>query len=387
MPLDPRMILSGAQSALQAGQPNVLGALQAGQQIQSDVLRQQAQLEALEQLRAQAPLQQQLLQQRVRAGQQSLEQGKLTLEQTMAKMDDDTRTRSVQGMISLANQASVLPAHQQAAFVRENAAELDIPGVADLSDFAINASDEEILDAIPKLIQAGQSPSIKTGSGTANIKDYEFYTDLKKTDPQGAEMFAKDVGLIPKDRPLSAVSEKALIASQDRFFELSTNAREYSLLADDYRRFASNMPAGASASIQEFISRVSGTQGEAEELRRRFAKVRLAEALQYLPPGPATDRDVEEAFKGVPDINASVDQVESFLRGASKVSAIEAEFQEFKANYISEKDGTKGLIPAWKEHIKQGNSQAVNALTAADKTEELTDRQKRLQELRQKAGF
>ena len=205
----------------------------------------------------------------------------------------------------------------------------------------------------------------RQGAGTANMQDFEFYNDLKKRDPEGASMFAKDVGLIPKDEKLSGTAEKALITAQEDFMRSTTKAREYELLADDYDRFKDDLPTGASATIGEFIKSLGGTQDEQTELRRRFQTVRLSQALKNLPPGPATDKDVAEAMKGVPKENASVEQVTSFLRGSAKIEAIESEFQEFKAEYISSNNNTKGLLKAWKEAAKNGEVESLNALKAA----------------------
>ncbi len=198
---------------------------------------------------------------------------------------------------------------------------------------------------------------------TANIEDFEYYQDLKSSDPESAKMFAKKANILPKDKQLSATAEKALIDSQDKFFASSTQSREYDLLADDYDRFSSSLPAGTASTFSEFLKSVSGSQDEASELRRRFSKVRLSEALKYLPPGPATDRDVAEAFKGVPKENANPEQVQAFLRGASKMARIDAEYQEFKSNYLSENNSTKGLVKAWKQAAEGGEIESINALT------------------------
>ena len=208
-----------------------------------------------------------------------------------------------------------------------------------------------------------QERRLEQSTKTSNMLDLEEYQRLKAEDPEAATMFGKDVGLIPKDKPISSTAEKALIDAQDKFQQLTAQSREYELLANDYDRFKGSLPAGTVGTFSEFVKNVTGSQDEASELRRRFSKVRLAEALKYLPPGPATDRDVQEAFKGVPRDNASPEQVKAFLRGASKMARIDSEFQEFKSNYISENDSTKGLIKAWKSAIDNGEVDSINALT------------------------
>jgi hypothetical protein len=94
-----------------------------------------------------------------------------------------------------------------------------------------------------------------------------------------------------------------------------------------------------------------GTQDDVSELKRRFNQVRLSEGLKNLPPGPATDRDVQEAFKGVPKENASPEQVTSFLRGASRLARFEAGYNQYKSDYISRNSTGKGLNQGWRRSV------------------------------------
>lgn len=195
---------------------------------------------------------------------------------------------------------------------------------------------------------------------TANERDLKTYQRLKKESPEDAKMFAQDVGLLPKEDTLSSTGEKALLDAQDSYFKGSKDAREYELLAGDFERETANLPAGVNYSINEFIKNVTGSQDEATELRRRFNSVRLSEALVNLPPGPATDKDVQEAFKGVPKEGASPQQVVSFLRGSAKLKKLDNEFNLFKADYISEKNNTKGLLKAWQKKMRDGDVEALS---------------------------
>ena len=336
MALDPRMILQGAQTALAAGQSNPLGAIQQGQQLQQNILRQQAQEQAIRQAEAEAPLRQTLMQQQV-------EQGRLGLQETMAQMDQATRDRSALGMVNLASQAAVLPLEQQVSFVRENARQLDIPDVADLSDFIVNASDEEIIEAIPNLVNLGIQQGVIESDTASKIKQQQL--DLREQ-----ELALKQQTEKRQATKLSAASEKALIESQDKALQASQNATEFDILANQLER--SDLPGGVVSSFEEGVARFLGTQDEATELRRRYNKVRLSEGLKNLPPGPATDRDVQEAFKGVPEENAPASQMVSFLRGAAKMAKFDQAWNEFKSKYISANNNTKGLIPAWKAHAE-----------------------------------
>ena len=149
---------------------------------------------------------------------------------------------------------------------------------------------------------------------------------------------------------MSAGLEKALIASQDRVVEAQRNANEFDVLANDFDRL--NLEGGVKSSFTETLKGILGTQDDVSEFRRRFNKVRLSEGLKNLPPGPATDRDVQEAFKGVPKDNASSEQVASFLRGAARLARFEAGYNQFKADFISGKSSAKGLNSSWRKKMK-----------------------------------
>lgn len=148
---------------------------------------------------------------------------------------------------------------------------------------------------------------------------------------------------------LSAGLEKALLDTQDATVKAQQAANEYTVLADDFSRLKAS--GGLAATTSETFKKILGTQDDVTEFRRRFNQVRLSEGLRNLPPGPATDRDVQEAFRGVPPENAPPEQVVSFLKGAARLARLEAGYNQFKADYISEKSSAKGLNNAWRSSI------------------------------------
>lgn len=148
---------------------------------------------------------------------------------------------------------------------------------------------------------------------------------------------------------LSAGLEKRLIESQDLAELSSRQATEFNILADQVE--ALDLSGGFVAGTSELFKRFLGTQDDVTELRRRFNKVRLSEGLKNLPPGPATDRDVQEAFKGVPPENAPAQQIISFLRGAAKLAKYDSAYNQFKSDYISNESTSKGLLKAWRGKV------------------------------------
>lgn len=215
------------------------------------------------------------------------------------------------------------------------------------------------LDALSSMYEAQLSSDPKTKKLSLDIQRLLFQKSKAQSDIEQKELDRKlkekqlELAQQTEERQsskLSATAEKALIESQDNYTKNTSDARSYELLASDFIRL--NPQGGAVASFDEAVAKILGSQDEVNELRRRFNKIRINEGLKNLPPGPATDKDVQLALQGVPPSGASVQQVVSFLKGASKAATVAAKYEEFKSNYISDKGNTRGLLNAWKEEAK-----------------------------------
>lgn len=148
---------------------------------------------------------------------------------------------------------------------------------------------------------------------------------------------------------LSAGLEKALLTAQDDTVKAQRSASEFDILARQVS--SANFEGGIVASTTETLAKFLGTPDDVTELRRKYNGVRLSEGLKNLPPGPATDRDVIEAFKGVPPENAPASQVVSFLKGAAKMARFDAGYNQFKSDFISQNSTAKGLNNEWRKSV------------------------------------
>lgn len=182
---------------------------------------------------------------------------------------------------------------------------------------------------------------------------------------------------------LSAPSEKALIAAQDATVSAKRSSTEFDILADQVE--AESLQGGVASTTTETFKRLLGTQDDVTEFRRRYNSVRLSEGLKNLPPGPATDKDMSEAFKGVPAENAPSSQIASFLRGAAKMARFDAAYNQFKSDFISERSGVKGLNREWRRSV---NSEALGrSVTIAEIYAEAADSGLSPEEVKQELGI
>ena len=99
---------------------------------------------------------------------------------------------------------------------------------------------------------------------------------------------------------------------------------------------------------KEALKEVSGTQDAVSELRRQYAGIRASQVVNNLPPGAASDKDIEMAISGFPSDKAHGKQIASFLRGMAKLEAVKADYENFKSDYISANGNERGMLQEWK---------------------------------------
>jgi len=117
---------------------------------------------------------------------------------------------------------------------------------------------------------------------------------------------------------------------------------------------------GIFGSAQSTWNKMTGSDTGLRDLRIRTSQFLNSQALKYLPPGPATNRDIELARAPFPTEKSSPQYVANWLGAISRLNQKRAEYAEFKANFIGsngtvrDKSG-KSLATAWKE-AQTGNA-------------------------------
>ncbi len=162
----------------------------------------------------------------------------------------------------------------------------------------------------------------------------------------------KNLNDIPADtRKLineAAVSASASKQSADQFNDLA-------------RRLASEGGGyGAASTFAEWAKKTTGTQGAVSQMRQEYTRLRNQAAIKSLPPGPATNQDIELAMKGFPPETADAKTVSEFLRGMAKLQDIEAAVNNAKTDWLAQNNGTltraKGTFIAGDYSTKPGET-------------------------------
>jgi hypothetical protein len=96
---------------------------------------------------------------------------------------------------------------------------------------------------------------------------------------------------------------------------------------------------GATTTATEWFAKQFGRQDEWTQIRNEYTRVRNTAAIKSLPPGVATDKDIELALKGIPPENANAATLGSFLRGLAKMQDIDSSINNAKTDWLSQNNG------------------------------------------------
>lgn len=207
-----------------------------------------------------------------------------------------------------------------------------------------------------------------TGAGgqikpTAHIQDFKQYQDLKNTDPEAAKAFGQAAGFVSKEgRELAPGVQQRLAKTIDSAVAAENNIGKFNNLADEIDK--SDLGGGyLKGSFSEKLKDITGNQDAITDLRREVNSVKATQATANLPPGSASDADVRLAMGPFPTDNANKTQLASWLRGLAKIQKVNADFHNFKADYISDNGTERGMLQAWK--AQGGTGQGAGAATPA----------------------
>lgn len=201
------------------------------------------------------------------------------------------------------------------------------------------------------------------GDIPASLQEIAYYNSL----PEGAEKegVGRKFGLISREgQQLSSYTDKALGEAIDSSNSLSSDAGRYRAIASDLMANAKNMKVGALSSMSEYVKEFTGGQDDITSLRKQALQIVNGEAIKNLPAGSATEKDVAMAVAPLPKENADPVYIAKWLQSVANLNEKAAEYNTFKANYISEKGHQRDLLNAWKNRNAGKYQQPANTQPA-----------------------
>lgn len=249
------------------------------------------------------------------------------------------------------NEQGALAAEAWAKMVESDVPE-DVEKVADMFGFqiALLPGGEKVFDAASKREEerraaAAEPDVIKkrlADIGYTEAQTNKLNVEARKLDLDIEKMTAEieaAKNALPKPREISAGAEKIVNDSIMAAAKARALTGQYTTLATDFD--AAIRDAGVGAKITESVRRVLGTEKEPTALRQEYLRMRNTAVLEMLPPGVASDKDVELALAAFPTETSAPANIAGFLRGMAKLQAYEAAVNDAKAEWVQQ-NGTLG---------------------------------------------
>lgn len=179
----------------------------------------------------------------------------------------------------------------------------------------------------------GQNLSYQSAMTGHNLAAQRLSLDQQKFgfDIQQAQQKAQQ--LISDAPKLSVNMEKSIEKSINDSTASRNSADSMSALAQQFRQ--ERPTTGLFGNASNMFAKVTGTDTALRDLRIRQNALVNNQVLRFLPPGPATDRDVEIVRQGAPTDMDNPEVVARWLDAMSNLERKSAQFNEFKAEWMS----------------------------------------------------
>lgn len=260
-------------------------------------------------------------------------------QRTLARQQQNIDTMK-RGLGMLSGRAPIEQQIQEGLLAKQKEQQRMVSGFSQLSP-------EEQKNTINALRAKGDSSSLALATQLAQQMQQERQATLseERIELQREQLQAQSEKLLSEDRKAIREASKA---SQDA----GARASRLLGLADDYARL--RPVGGIRGSAYTAWTKTFGTQGEVDRVKLEFQNLVNTDIINNLPPGVASDKDIEMAKSGFMNPKWNPDQIEQFLRGQAKLAAFDAEREDAKATWMEENRGSlAGFNSFWRDTINQ----------------------------------
>ncbi|EFF1820978.1 TPA: phage DNA ejection protein [Escherichia coli] len=185
-----------------------------------------------------------------------------------------------------------------------------------------------------EVLQArGQNLSYQSAMTGHNIAAQRLALDQQEFGFKMQQAQEKAQQLISEAPKLSVNMEKGIETAVNNATASSNSANSMSALAQQFR--AEKPTTGLFGNAQNMFAKLTGSDTTLRDLRIRQNALVNSQVLKFLPPGPATDKDVEIVRQGAPTDMDNPETVARWLDAMANLERRNAQFNEFKAEWMS----------------------------------------------------
>jgi hypothetical protein len=175
---------------------------------------------------------------------------------------------------------------------------------------------------------------IKNLQDQMRVRSVQLNLDTQKVAAEVQERLA-NAGAKLSEIPTDArklINESAVSAAASR-----QSAGQFNDLAKRLEAAGGNY--GVASSASDFMKKLGGFEGGLTQLKQEYTRLRNSSAIKSLPPGPATDKDIQMVLEGFPSSTARAGTLASFLRGMAKLQEIDASIGDAKTDWLANNNG------------------------------------------------
>ena len=179
----------------------------------------------------------------------------------------------------------------------------------------------------------GQNLSYQSAMTGHNLAAQRLALDKQEFGLKVQQAQEKAQHLIEEAPKLSVNMEKSIEKSVNDSAASTNSADSMAALAQQFRQ--EKPTTGLFGNASNMFAKVTGTDTALRDLRIRQNALVNNQVLKFLPPGPATDRDVEIVRQGAPTDMDNPEVVARWLDAMSNLERRSAQFNDFKAEWMS----------------------------------------------------
>jgi len=188
-------------------------------------------------------------------------------------------------------------------------------------------------DMAASTARRGQDMSYQSAMTGHNLAAQRLALDQQEFGLKVQQAQEKAQQLIEGAPKLSVNMEKSIEKSVNDSAASTNSADSMAALAQQFRQ--EKPTTGLFGNASNMFAKVTGTDTALRDLRIRQNALVNNQVLRFLPPGPATDRDVEIVRQGAPTDMDNPEVVARWLDAMSNLERRSAQFNDFKAEWMS----------------------------------------------------
>ena len=181
--------------------------------------------------------------------------------------------------------------------------------------------------------------------------------------------------LLERKRAMTGETEKQIFDAHQKVEQAGNSAGRLGDIAsrlEDAHRKGEWTPGLPGRALTWWQQNVSGDYETMDSIKQDMRKEINQLVIDNLPPGVASDRDIQIARMGYPPEWADASYLAAYMRGLQKVRVLETAFYRHKGMYLSAHENPKGMTAHWDS---ERDNYAQRALAAHGLRTNIIDRQ------------